>query len=158
MIITSLVHCRETIHFIQRSLIKTELNDKAKRLLLKKLFFSCGYSNAWSQWNPWAFLAYDLIYFHFLWYSLDWVFDIWNWKERSSSCNEIYAVLRTMNSATSIKIIRFMRKIGLRAKHLKSVQLLLFVSLTRENNPNIILAEQKRCISSKKKKKKNKPH
>lgn len=48
-----------------------------------------------------------------------------------------------------------MRKIGLRAKHLKSVQLLLFVSLTRENNPNIILAEQKRCISSKKKKK---PH
>lgn len=42
MIITSRVHCRETIHFIQSSLIKTELNDKAKRLLPKNYFSVVG--------------------------------------------------------------------------------------------------------------------
>lgn len=121
-----------------------------QRIVTKQTIFQLWVQQCLKSVKPWAFLAYDLIYFHFLLYSLDWVFDIWNWKERSSSCNEIYAVLKTTNSATSIKIIRFMRKIGLRVKHLKSVQLLLFVSLTRENNPNIILAEQKRCIFNKK--------
>jgi hypothetical protein len=97
------------MHLIYSPLRKVELSYEEKDSCLKTNFSLM--ATAMPGANESLRHLSHMIYCIFIFFETVWIgFLTLPTEKRHCFCNEVYAVLRTSNSAISIKIIRFMRK------------------------------------------------